>query len=97
MNSISENEVKKIANLTRLDLSAEEITKFGGQLARILDYVATLAEAPVADVAPFSPATVNETAFRADTIGQTLAPAQALQNAPQTDGRYFQTPLVVQG
>ncbi len=45
-------EIKHIAELSRLELSAAEEEKFGGQLSSILDYVKTLEEVDTRNVPP---------------------------------------------
>ncbi|GHS93230.1 aspartyl/glutamyl-tRNA(Asn/Gln) amidotransferase subunit C [Planctomycetales bacterium] len=95
MSAINADEIQKIATLARLEMDAAERAKSGEQLARILNYVATLTEADVTGVEPFCPPTVNETTCRADRAGTVLSRAQALQNAPQTDSQFFQVPVVV--
>jgi aspartyl-tRNA(Asn)/glutamyl-tRNA(Gln) amidotransferase subunit C len=49
---LSNKEIKHIAELSRLELSAAEEEKFGGQLSSILDYVETLSEADTSGVLP---------------------------------------------
>ncbi|MCT4592331.1 MAG: Asp-tRNA(Asn)/Glu-tRNA(Gln) amidotransferase subunit GatC [Candidatus Gracilibacteria bacterium] len=41
---ISQDEIKKIANLARLDLTDEEVVKFSNELSSILDYFEKLNE-----------------------------------------------------
>ena len=50
--SISKEEIDNIAELSRLELSAEEKEKFGEQLGSILDYVEQLSEVDTTDVEP---------------------------------------------
>lgn len=49
---LKKEEIKHIAELSRLELSEEEKNKFGGQLSSILDYVKTLDEADTRGVLP---------------------------------------------
>lgn len=47
---IDEAQVRRVALLSRLELSDEEITQFSGQLSAIVDYIEKLNELDTADV-----------------------------------------------
>ncbi len=47
---LSNEQIKHIANLARLELTTEEETKYGEQLSAVLDYVDKLTEVDTADV-----------------------------------------------
>ncbi len=87
--------VKKVANLTRLELNEEEITEFSGQLGAILAYMDKLNELDTTDVEPlFSPVT-HTTVLREDTVNQQFSRQERLQNAPKSDGQYFIVPKIL--
>lgn len=50
--SISKEEITHIAELSRLELSPEEIAKFGTQLSSILDYVGQLKGVKTKNIEP---------------------------------------------
>ena len=54
---ISLEEVKKIAGLARIEISAEEAKKFSGELSDVLGYVDQLSEVDTEDVEPISQVT----------------------------------------
>ncbi len=94
MSRISPEEVRKIAQLARLDLSAEEVETFAGQFARILDYVDKLAEVDIEGVEPFLNAASADNVFRADAAGASLPREEGLANAPSQAGGFFKVPRV---
>ncbi len=51
---IDEAEVRKVAKLSRLELSDVEVEEFTGQLSAILDYVAKMNELDTEDVEPLA-------------------------------------------
>ncbi|MBA4380299.1 MAG: Asp-tRNA(Asn)/Glu-tRNA(Gln) amidotransferase GatCAB subunit C, partial [Anaerolinea sp.] len=51
---LSLEEVEHIATLARLELSAEEKTRYSQQLSAILDYIRKLQELDTTDIAPTS-------------------------------------------
>jgi aspartyl-tRNA(Asn)/glutamyl-tRNA(Gln) amidotransferase subunit C len=88
--SLSVDEVRRIALLARLRLSAEEETLFAPQLGSILDYVAqleTYATAPASREA--TPALEAE-----DLPGLSIARGALLANAPATLDAFVLVPQV---
>lgn len=88
-------EVRKVANLARLELSEEEVNTYAGQLTSILEYVTLLNEVDTEGVEPMVHAIDQGNVFRADEVRPSLAREDALANAPRTDGQYFQVPQVI--
>ena len=89
------DEVLKIASLARLSLCDQEIGEFGRQLTEILSYVATLEELDLEGTRPMPHAVDACNVFREDTQGESLTRDAALANAPQTDGRFFMVPQIL--
>jgi len=64
---ITQNEVKHIAELARIELSDEEIKKYQEQLGRILDYVDKLSKVDTAGVPTADGGTIDlENVWRTD-------------------------------
>ena len=89
------DEVKKVASLARLSLSDEELTTYGDQLTQILGYVTILDEVDIEGVAPMPHAVELQNVLRDDEVQPSLDRADALSNAPRTDGKYFQVPQIL--
>lgn len=87
--------VRKVARLARLKLSEEEISRMRQQLNETLTYVELLNEVDTADVEPMAHAVEMTNVFRADEPQPSLTRAQALSNAPKSDGRYFLVPAIL--
>jgi aspartyl-tRNA(Asn)/glutamyl-tRNA(Gln) amidotransferase subunit C len=96
MQKVSEQEVRHIAMLSRLNPSEEEVRLFSGQLSSILSYVEQLNEVDTADVPPTAHAVPVSNVFRPDAPHQSLSPEAALANAPQREGRFFAVPKVLE-
>ena len=92
---ISNDEVKRIARLARLNLSPQEVAKFSKELTVIVDYVGRLNSVDTDGVEPQKQYIKAENVFREDQVRPSLPPQTALANAPQTDGEYFQVPKVI--
>jgi aspartyl-tRNA(Asn)/glutamyl-tRNA(Gln) amidotransferase subunit C len=92
---LSTDDVQKVARLARLKLSDADIEKFSRQLGNILGYIQQLNAAATDDVEPMVHAVPVENVLRADTLHPSLPRAEALQNAPRADGKYFLVPQIL--
>ena len=66
--SITREEIKHIAELSRLELTEQEIIKFGGQLDSILKYVGQLNEVDTKRVEPTAQVSGLSDIWRADDV-----------------------------
>ncbi|MGD0614539.1 MAG: Asp-tRNA(Asn)/Glu-tRNA(Gln) amidotransferase subunit GatC [Verrucomicrobiota bacterium] len=89
-------DVKYVAHLARLTLSAEEEQKLSSQLGNILDYIEKLKEADVAGVEPTAHAFPLVNVTRPDEIRPSMAGEEALRNAPAAAGGLFIVPKIVE-
>ena len=92
---IDEAEVKKVAKLARLDLSAEEIAEFTGQLSAILEYVEKIDELDTENVEPLAHCLAVSNCFRDDEVKDSLGTEKTLANAPQRDDEFFKVPKIL--
>jgi aspartyl-tRNA(Asn)/glutamyl-tRNA(Gln) amidotransferase subunit C len=96
--TITREDVIHTAKLARLELTEDEIVRFGDELSRITDYMAQLAEAVAGDTssAPASPPTVSDTTLRADEIHPDSVGKTVLAHAPDSKGPFFRVPKVIE-
>jgi len=92
---IDEAEVRKVAKLSRLDLSEKEVEEFTGQLRAILEYVAKMNELDTEGVEPLAHCLPVSNVFREDCVKESLGTEKALANAPQRDGEFFKVPKIL--
>ena len=90
--AISRDEVLHVARLARLDLTDDEVERFRVQLDAILEAVSKVAELDLADVAPTAHPLELANVWRADEPRPSLAPDDALANAPDRSGDLFRVP-----
>ena len=88
-------DVKSLAELARLALSEEELTRLAPELDAILTYAARLDALDTASVDATRHAVPLSAPFREDRVSSTLDRNQALANAPAHDGETFIVPKVV--
>jgi aspartyl-tRNA(Asn)/glutamyl-tRNA(Gln) amidotransferase subunit C len=87
--SLTLEDVEKIANLARLELTAEEKALYQGQLSAVLDYAARLDELDIAEVPPTSSAVGLVNVWREDVAQPSLPLEDVLYNAPQQAQNQF--------
>lgn len=92
---LSKDQVLKIADLARLELSEAEVEKYGSQLSAILDYVETLNKLNVEGIEPTAHAVMVPTPFRADEPHPDHTIEKSLANAPDREGTFFKVPKVI--
>ena len=92
----AEIDIKYVAHLARLRLTAEEEVKLGAQLGQILGYVEKLKELDVTGVEPTAHAVPMVNVTRADEIRPSLPRAAALRNAPNPANGLFIVPKIVE-
>lgn len=84
---IAREEIKHIAELSRLELSEEEMTKFGGQLDSILKYVGQLDEVDTKKVEPTAQVSGLSDVWRADNVQEwDKAEVEAALNQNEREG-----------
>jgi aspartyl-tRNA(Asn)/glutamyl-tRNA(Gln) amidotransferase subunit C len=94
--SLTLTEVEHIAQLARLELSAEEKERFREQLSAILDYAARLQQVDTHDIPPTSTVLAAECYLRPDEPSESLGVDEVLRNAPQNEARQFRVPPVME-
>ena len=88
-------EVEHIADLARLDLTAEEKERFRQQLSAILDYAARLQTLDTSGIPPTSSVLPPRSALRPDLPAPGLSTDQVLLNAPRVEANQFRVPPVM--
>jgi aspartyl-tRNA(Asn)/glutamyl-tRNA(Gln) amidotransferase subunit C len=65
---LTKADIEHIADLARLELSAEELDLYGGQLSGVLDYIDQLSEVDTSNVEPTAQVTGLSNVLREDKI-----------------------------
>ena len=96
--ALSLEEVRRIAGLARLRLSADEERTFAEQLSAILDHVRQLEELDVSGVPPMTHALAagEVPELRGDAERAGLSPTEALAAAPAREGTCFKVPRIIE-
>jgi aspartyl-tRNA(Asn)/glutamyl-tRNA(Gln) amidotransferase subunit C len=94
--AIDRKTVENVAKLARLQLTPEELDRYGKQLGAILDYIAKLEKLDVKGLEPLAQAVDTANVFREDAPRPSLPREAALQNAPEKNGDFFIVPKIVE-
>lgn len=96
MAKISRDEVLKLAQLSKIKLSDEEVDKFVDELDAIIKYVEQIDSADTAGLEPTDQVTGLKNVMRSDKVadyGETSA--ELLKNAPATEKNYIKVKRVL--
>jgi aspartyl-tRNA(Asn)/glutamyl-tRNA(Gln) amidotransferase subunit C len=102
--AVSLDDVQHVAELANLELTAEELPRMQHDLNAVLGYIAQLNELDTKGAPAMAQVgeMLGKTAFqygetlRADEVRPSLDRAAVMEAAPETDGRFFKVPKVIE-
>jgi aspartyl-tRNA(Asn)/glutamyl-tRNA(Gln) amidotransferase subunit C len=93
---IDRDQVHKVANLARLEMTAEEEEQLTAQMSSILEYFQQLSELDTTDVPPTTRAIDVSNVTRSDELRPYPDREAILKEAPDQDGDFFKVPKILQ-
>ena len=93
--NITADDIRKVAELARLQVSESETASLAKDLQSIIGYVDVLNEVDTTNVEPMVHAVELQNVLRPDVIVPSLPREAALANAPKTDGECFLVPAII--
>lgn len=93
--AMTDDEIRALAQLARLELSADEVRAIGPQLESILGFVEQLSKLDTDHVEPMTTALDVINRWSADDKCDSVTRDEALRNSPLNDGEYFLVPPVL--
>jgi aspartyl-tRNA(Asn)/glutamyl-tRNA(Gln) amidotransferase subunit C len=99
--NVTLEDVKRVAELAHLELTADETEGMLHDLNAILDHVAQLNELDTSSVSPLAQVSEldgvgGKAALRDDTVRSSLDRTVVMSEAPETDGVFFKVPKVIE-
>ena len=101
--SVTINDVRRVAELANLELTSEEEPRMQRDLNAILNHITQLNELNTTDIPPM--AQVGEMlggvvlnrgqTLRSDAVHPSVDRVAVMVSAPETDGRFFKVPKVI--
>jgi aspartyl-tRNA(Asn)/glutamyl-tRNA(Gln) amidotransferase subunit C len=93
--ALSHEEVRRIAELAKLDLTDDEVALYAGQLSNILDYFQKLQQLDTSHIEPTASVLPLKNVLRQDVAMQPLTPDEVIANAPDAEDYQFRVSAVL--
>jgi aspartyl-tRNA(Asn)/glutamyl-tRNA(Gln) amidotransferase subunit C len=92
---LSHEEVRRIAELAKLDLTDDEVALYAGQLSHILQYFQRLQQLDTSHLEPTASVLPLKNVLRPDVVTPPLSPEEVIANAPDADENQFRVSAVL--
>ena len=92
---INDETVDKLANLAKLEFSAEDKESIKQDLSSIITWIDKLNELDTSNVEPLIYMSKEIDVLRKDEVNNSVSHEDALLNAPKKDSDYFRVPKVL--
>lgn len=101
---VTVEDVRRVAELANLELTAEEEPRMQRDLNAILGHISQLNQLDTSGIPPMAQvsemlggvANTAGTSLRADVVQPSLDRAVVMTEAPESDGRFFKVPKVIE-
>ena len=93
---ITEDNVKHLAHLARIELGGGQLAVLAGQLEEILGFIDKLKEVDISNVKPTSHILPLQNVLRQDSLKNSLNSQDALSGAPRKEGSFFVVPRIIE-
>lgn len=97
MSKVTNEQVKHVAHLARLEITEEEASKFSSQLEAILNFADQLEEVDTENVEPTFHVLDLQNVLREDVAEKSLTQEEILKNARSTEAGQFKVPSILDG
>jgi aspartyl-tRNA(Asn)/glutamyl-tRNA(Gln) amidotransferase subunit C len=102
--TVTMDDVRHVADLASLELTPEELPHMAKNLNAVLGYIAQLNELDTGEVPAMAQASEvlglvsaqHGERLRADQVLPSTDRAEVMREAPETDGRFFKVPKVIE-
>lgn len=94
--ALSPDDVARLAQLARIELTDDELARLAPQLDLILDSVSEVSRVATDDVVPMSHALPITNVFRADVVTPSLPVEEVLSGAPDSEDARFRVPRILE-
>jgi aspartyl-tRNA(Asn)/glutamyl-tRNA(Gln) amidotransferase subunit C len=101
---VTVEDVRRVAELANLELTAEEEPRMQRDLNAILGHISQLNQLDTGEIPPMAQvgemlggvANTTGTSLREDVVQPSLDRAVVMKYAPESDGRFFKVPKVIE-
>jgi len=92
---LDEKQIRRVALLSRIELTDQQVATFGRQFADIVAYMDKLEELDTRGVEPLAHALPVHNVLADDALQPSLPPDAALANAPDRHENFYKVPKVI--
>ena len=92
---IDESTIKKLAGLSKLEFSEEEMKLITEDMTKMVDFINKLEEVDTENISPLIHVNEEYNNWREDEVAEMLSQKAALLNSPKKDSTYFKLPKVL--
>lgn len=92
---LTRDDVAKVADLARLDLTETELDRYTEQLGAVLDHAEDVASLDLDDVPPTAHPLPLVNVLRADAVVEGVDREEVLSQAPSVEDRRFRVPAIL--
>lgn len=92
---IDKNTIEKLAKLSRLRFSEQEMDLITQDMSKMIDFINQLEEVETDGIIPLIHMNKEFNNLREDKVGEMLDQSDALSNSPVKDSTYFKLPKVL--
>lgn len=92
---LDKESVRKMAQLSRLELTEDEVDAQYAQLTQIVDMMSVLNEIDTTGIEPLNHVMDLHNVMREDIVETSMAIDHVLQNAPEQEDNMFRVPRIV--
>lgn len=93
--ALTHDEVRRIAELAKLDLTDDEVTLYAGQISNILEYFQRLQAVDTSQIPPTASVLPLTNVLRPDVAHPALPPEQVIANAAESEDHQFRVSAVL--
>lgn len=93
--NITRKDIEKLAHLSRLELTEEELVAMESDMNKMLQFVDKINALNLEGIEPLAYMSDEVNVLRADDVKQDISHEDALKNAPDKDTDYFRVPKVM--
>lgn len=95
MAKLSKDDVLKLARLSKLDLSEQQLDQFAGELEKIVEYVEQLQSVDTASLEPTYQLTGLTNVARDDEVRNQVSQSELLKNLPDREADFIKVKRVL--
>ena len=92
--NITIDEVKRIAKLSKLEISDSDLNYYAEEMDKIIDYFKILSEVDTSDISEMTHIADTKNITREDQPGKCIKNSELIDNCPDSFGQFIKVPKI---